>query len=150
MIVALESHAPSAGPSRKCLTLIRINSSAAPERITPPPASCAHTGTLTTTRADGTPHVTAIVFTYADGIARVIASDDTQKVRNIERTGYAAVCQVDGPRWLTLEGPAVVTRDTDRIAVAVEAFTKRFRPPRVNPKRIAIEITVERVLGGVA
>ena len=108
-----------------------------------------HWGTLTTIRANGTPHVTAIAFTYADGTVRVIASDATQKVRNIERTGYASVCQVDGPRWLSLEGPAVVRRDVHGIATAVDGFTERFRPPRVNPKRIAIEITVERVLGGV-
>jgi PPOX class probable F420-dependent enzyme len=108
-----------------------------------------HFGTLTTLRGDGTPHVTAIAFTYGHGTVRIIASDATQKVRNIERTGYAAVCQVDGPRWLALEGPAVVRRDAEGIATAVDAFTEKFRPPRVNPKRIAIEIGVERVLGGV-
>lgn len=108
-----------------------------------------HFGTLTTLRGDGTPHVTAIAFTYADGTVRIIGSDDTQKVRNIERTGYASVCQVDGARWLALEGAATVRRDEESIRIAMDAFEVKFRPPRVNPKRIAIEIAVARVLGGV-
>ena len=108
-----------------------------------------HLGSLTTLRADGTPHVVAIAFT-ADrdaGLVRIIASDGGQKIVNVERTGRAAVCQVDGPRWLSLEGPAVVTRDPGRIARAVADYTKRYRPVRENPERVAIEITVERVLG---
>ncbi|MBU1228236.1 MAG: TIGR03618 family F420-dependent PPOX class oxidoreductase [Actinobacteria bacterium] len=111
-----------------------------------------HLGTLTTLRADGTPHVVAIAFTVdlEAGVVRIITSDGGQKVRNIEGGGRAAVCQVDGPRWLTLEGPAVVTRDSERIADAVAAFEARYHPARENPGRVAIEITVRRVLGPVA
>ena len=109
-----------------------------------------HLGTLTTMRADGTPHVVAIAFTYEaeDGTVSIICGDGTQKVRNIERTGRAAVCQLDGPRWLTLEGPAQVVRDAPGIAGAVSAFEARFRPARENPTRVAIRIEVDRILGG--
>ncbi|MFH2071620.1 MAG: TIGR03618 family F420-dependent PPOX class oxidoreductase [Actinomycetota bacterium] len=111
-----------------------------------------HLGTLTTLRADGTPHVVAIAFTVdlEAGVVRIITSDGGQKVRNIEGGGRAAVCQVDGPRWLTLEGPAVVTRDSERIGAAVTGFEARYHPARENPERVAIEITVRRVLGPVA
>ncbi|MGF1665619.1 MAG: pyridoxamine 5'-phosphate oxidase family protein [Acidimicrobiia bacterium] len=108
-----------------------------------------HLATLSTLRPDGTPHVVAIAFSFDgdDGIVRVITSARSQKARNVERAGRAAVCQVDGPRWLTLEGPAVVTTDPERVAVAVAGFERRYRPARDNPERAAIEITVERVLG---
>jgi PPOX class probable F420-dependent enzyme len=108
-----------------------------------------HLGTLSTVRADGTLHVCAVGFTWdPDGLlVRVITGDGSQKVRNVERSGRAAVGQVDGGRWLSLEGRARVTRDRDEIAGAVARYTERYREPRVNPQRVAIEIVVERVLG---
>jgi F420H(2)-dependent biliverdin reductase len=108
-----------------------------------------HLATLSTLRPDGTPHVVAIAFEFDrnESIVRVITSARSQKARNIERSGRAAICQVDGPRWLTLEGPAIVTTDPDRVARAVAGFERRYRPARDNPDRAAIEVMVERVLG---
>ncbi|HZJ48489.1 MAG TPA: TIGR03618 family F420-dependent PPOX class oxidoreductase [Acidimicrobiia bacterium] len=108
-----------------------------------------HIGSLTTIRPDGSPHVVAISFMFdpTDGVVRIITGDVSRKVHNIEATGRAAVCQVDGRRWLTLEGQAIVTRDVGRIAAAVSAFEARYRTPGPNPKRVAIEITIERVMG---
>jgi PPOX class probable F420-dependent enzyme len=108
-----------------------------------------HLGTLSTLRADGTLHVCAVGFTWdPDGLlVRVITGADSQKVRNVERSGRAAVAQVDGGRWLSLEGRARVTRDPDEIASAVARYTERYQEPRANPRRVAIEIVVERVLG---
>jgi hypothetical protein len=40
-----------------------------------------------------------------------------------------------------------VTDDPDRVAAAVNAHGVRYRQPGENPTRVAIEITVERVLG---
>ncbi|NLU84877.1 PPOX class F420-dependent oxidoreductase [Rhodococcus sp. HNM0569] len=107
-----------------------------------------HLATLTTLRADGTPHVVAIGFTWdaEDGIARVITGGSTQKARNVERNGYASLCQVEGARWLTLEGPARVRSDADSVEGAVARYTRRYRTPRENPTRVALEITVRRVL----
>lgn len=108
-----------------------------------------HLATLTTLRRDNTPHVVAIAFGYdADqGVVRIISSDGTRKVQNIETNGVAAVCQVDGARWLTMEGKARVVRDPERVRTAVEAFESRYRPARENPERVAIEIRVGRILG---
>ena len=108
-----------------------------------------HLGTLSTTRQDGTLHVCAVGFTW-DGdalVARVITREGSQKVRNVERTGRAAVAQVDGGRWLSLEGPARIAREPDAIADAVARYTTRYQEPRPSTERVAIEITVERVLG---
>jgi F420H(2)-dependent biliverdin reductase len=114
-----------------------------------------HLATLTTLRRDGSPHVIAVGFTYdvVSRTARVITSDGTAKVRNAERPGQdgggsrAAVCQVDGRRWLTLEGVAEVSRNRAAITDAEERYAARYRVPRVNPRRVVLTIAVDRMLG---
>lgn len=110
-----------------------------------------HLATLTTLRPDGSPHVVAVGFTFdpAAGLARVITFAPSRKARNVLAApgGRAVVCQVDGGRWLSLEGPAVVTDDPARVAAAVEAYAERYRRPGERDDRVAIEISVDRVLG---
>lgn len=108
-----------------------------------------HLATLTTLRADGTPHVVAVGFTWDNeaGVARVITNRGSQKVRNAERGGYAAITQLEGPRWLTLEGPAQVLDDEAAVAEGVERYAGRYRQPQPNPERVVIEVKVQRVLG---
>ena len=105
-----------------------------------------HLATLSTVGPGGLIHVTAVGFTLADGVVRIITSDGSQKVRNVERDPRATVAQVDGRRWLSLAGRAVVERDPDAVARAEELYTVRYRPPRVNPRRVVIRLTPERVL----
>lgn len=107
-----------------------------------------HLATLTTLRANGTPHVVAVGFTWDPeaGIARIITNDGSVKVNNVRRSGYAAVSQVDGPRWLTLEGPATILEDPASVADAVDRYAGRYRQPRENPTRVVIAIDVQRVL----
>lgn len=90
-------------------------------------------------------------FTWDDdaGIARVISSRSSRKVRNAFHGTRAVLCQVDGPRWLALEGPARTTDDPSSVAEAVRRYALRYRPPRPNPERVAIEIVVDRILGHV-
>jgi PPOX class probable F420-dependent enzyme len=111
-----------------------------------------HLVTLTTLRADGTPHVTPVGCTWdaQAGVIRVICSGTSQKARNARRTGRAAVCQVDGRRWLTLEGPAAVHDDPAAVADAERRYAERYQTPRVNPRRVVLVITVDRVLGTAA
>lgn len=108
-----------------------------------------HLCTLVTLRADGRPHVVPVGVTLdaPAGLARVICTAGTQKARNVGRSGVAVVSQVDGGRWSTLEGQAVVRGEPDAVAEAVRRYAERYRQPRVNPQRVVIEITVERVLG---
>lgn len=107
-----------------------------------------HLATLTTLRPNGTPHVVAVGFTWDDEQkkARIITSGGSQKALNAARGGYAAVSSVEGARWITLEGPAKVLTDADAVADAVARYAVRYRQPRVNPKRVVIEIDVQRVL----
>lgn len=108
-------------------------------------------GTLTTLRPDGSPHVVAIGFTWDGdaGIVRVITFASSRKAANLRANprSRAAVCQVDGGRWITLEGTATVTDDPARVSEAVRRYAERYQPPRPRDDRVAIEIEVDRVLG---
>ncbi len=115
-----------------------------------------HLATLSTPRADGTIHVVPVGVTVdvAPGLARVITSGHSVKARRLlaaAAEGYpalpAAVCQVDGARWSTLEGVAVLNSDPAAVAEAVRRYAVRYRMPRENPARVVIEIEVLRVLG---
>jgi PPOX class probable F420-dependent enzyme len=109
-----------------------------------------HLCTLTTLRADGSPHVVAVGATLdvVAGVARVISSAGSAHVRHIRRgQDRVALCQVDGARWATVEGVAVVRDDPEPVAEAVRRYAERYRTPRPNPARVAIEIRVTRVLG---
>ena len=110
-----------------------------------------HLATLTTLRSDNTPHVVAVGFTWDpdEQLVRVITFAPSRKARNVaERPGSAAaVCQVDGGRWLTLEGRATVTDDPGRVAEAVRRYAGRYNEPKQRTDRVVIEIAVDRIMG---
>lgn len=108
-----------------------------------------HLATLTAPRPDGTPHVAPVCFTYEPDtrLARIITFRSARRVAFIGDGARVALCQVDGPRWLTLEGHAVVTDEADRVAEAERRFAERYRPPRQRDDRVAVEVTVDRLMG---
>ena len=110
-----------------------------------------HLCTLTTLRADGTPHVVPVGVTVDidERCAWVITSGTSQKVRHLRRSPVLAVCQVDGRRWSTIEGRGTVLEDEASVARAVGCYATRYRQPRVNPERVAVRIEVDRFLGNV-
>jgi PPOX class probable F420-dependent enzyme len=114
-----------------------------------------HLVTLTTLRPDGSPHVVAVGATLdvPGGLARVITSGSSRKVTHVRAAGSdgarVAICQVDGRRWSTIEGLATVTDDPAAVAEAVRRYAERYRMPRPNATRVAVEIAVTRVLGSV-
>lgn len=108
-----------------------------------------HLATLTTLRADGSPHVVPVGFAFDPDavVVRVITFAGAVKARNAQRGGRAAVSQVDGGRWLTLEGTVRLLTDPDHVAVAVAGYTARYRQPKQRDDRVAIEIAVDKVMG---
>lgn len=110
-----------------------------------------HLGTLTIVRADGTPHVTAVGFTYASETQtmRVITWADSWKAKHVAALGnaQAAVCCVDGGRWLTFSGTARVTDEPHAIAEGVRRYAERYRPPKERDDRVVIEISVSKIVG---
>ena len=109
-----------------------------------------HLATLTTLRPDGTPHVVAVGFTWDPqaGLVRVITNGTSRKVAHV-RAGSprAVVAQVDRVRWLALEGVPSVSDDPERVAEAVRRYALRYRQPSETPRRVVVEIAVDRVLG---
>lgn len=109
-----------------------------------------HHGALATLRANGTPHVVPVGFTtsFVDGTAtvRVITFANAVKVANVRRDGRASITQIDGARWVTFEGAAVVRDDADTVAAAVAAYAGRYRQPKERTDRVVLEITVERIM----
>jgi len=116
-----------------------------------------HLATLTTLRTDGSPHVVAVGFSYdAEArIARVITWASSQKAVNAGRmqvTGQrGAVCQVDGGRWLSLEGTVRLVTATgdgaEAVQPGIDGYTRRYRQPKERDDRAVIEIDVDRILG---
>ena len=90
-----------------------------------------------------------IVVDPAVGLAFGITSGRSQKVANLRRDPRVAVCQVDRGRWSTLEGTAEVLEDPESVADAVRRYAERYRQPRENPERVAVRITITRVIGNV-
>lgn len=114
-----------------------------------------HLVTLTTPRANGFPHVVPVGATLdvENGLARVITSGDSLKVRHVRRWGGegapVALCQVDGRYWATIEGRARILDAPEEVAEAVRRYAERYRQPRENPKRVVLVITITRVLGNL-
>lgn len=108
-----------------------------------------HLSTLTTLRPDGTPHVVPVGFTWDDDsrLVRVITSRGSRKARNAALGGRAVVCQVQGWKWLSLEGVPRLVEDPEAVADAERRYAQRYRQPRENPERVVLEIAVDRVLG---
>jgi PPOX class probable F420-dependent enzyme len=112
-----------------------------------------HLATLTTLRTDGSPHVVAVGFSYdvEAQVARVITWGASQKSLNAARMQVAgqraAVCQVDGGRWLSLEGQVRLVADPIGIQPGVHGYAARYQQPKERDDRTVIEIDVDRILG---
>ncbi|WP_439591436.1 PPOX class F420-dependent oxidoreductase [Microbacterium sp.] len=106
-----------------------------------------HLATLSTLGRGGVIHVVAVGYTLDEGVVRIITSDRTQKVRNIERDARATVAQVSGPQWISIAGEATIERDPAAVAHAVALYAERYRQPRANPQRVVIRLSPDRVMG---
>jgi PPOX class probable F420-dependent enzyme len=107
--------------------------------------------TLTTVRADGSPHVVPVGFTYDEATQRVriITSPSNQKARNASRGSVGLVCQVDGGRWLTLEGRCELRTDDESVAECARRYEARYGHPPRRPGWASLEIVVTRCFGRV-
>lgn len=108
-----------------------------------------HFATLTTLRRDGSPHVVPVGFSYwpEQRLARIITFASSTKARNAALGKRAALSQIDGARWLTLEGTVGLATNEASVAVAVAGYAARYRQPGERLDRVAIEIVVDRVMG---
>jgi F420H(2)-dependent biliverdin reductase len=109
-----------------------------------------HLATFTTLRRNGSPHAVPVGFTWDDEarVARVISSRGSAKVVQARAGRRASLTQVDGRRWLTLEGSTRVLEDAASVRDAEQRYAVRYRHPRPNPERVVVVLDVDRVLGG--
>lgn len=109
-----------------------------------------HLATLTTLRTDSSPHSVPVGFTWDARTAQawIITGGGSVKARQARRGGRASICQLDGARWMTLEGVPRVEDDPEVVAEAVRRYAVRYRQPRPNPERVALIVDVDRVLAG--
>ncbi|RNM14687.1 pyridoxamine 5'-phosphate oxidase family protein [Nocardioides pocheonensis] len=111
--------------------------------------------TVSTVRPDGTPHVVpmGVVLDVEADLAWAITSRQSRKARNIRAAGPEgapiAACQVDGRHWSTVEGRALLLDDEASVREAEQRYAARYKVPRENPLRVAVRISVTRVLGNV-
>lgn len=113
-----------------------------------------HLCTVTTLGADGSPHVTPMgVVVDLDDPERprawAVTSTGSQKAVNLRRDPRVAVCQVDGRRWSTLHATVEVLDDPASVAEAEARYAARYRQPRENPLRVALRMSITKVVGNV-
>jgi PPOX class probable F420-dependent enzyme len=111
-----------------------------------------HLAALTTIRPDGTPHVVPVGFTWDDeaGLVRIITGGGSRKVAHLRAAGEGAravVCQFERGRWLTLEGPTILTTEPTEVAEGVLRYAQRYREPSENAERVVIAVRVDRIMG---
>ncbi len=63
---------------------------------------------LSTVDSKGRAHAVPVWFLWHSGKFSVVTDRGSQKHRNAERTGRAALTVVDGARYITAEGPVTV------------------------------------------
>src|SRR5258708_20088219 len=95
-----------------------------------------HLAMLTALRPDNSPHVVAVGFTFdpKTHIARVITTGGSQKAVNADERGVAVLSQVDGARWLSLEGKASGNSEPEPFPHAKLPHPHASPPPKSNPK----------------
>ncbi len=110
-----------------------------------------HLCTVTSLRADGSPHVVplGVVLDPEGRQAWAITTAGTQKAVNLARDPRFAACQVERGRWASIEGTAEVLADSDSVAEAVRRYAERYKQPRENPQRVALRVSIERVVGNL-
>lgn len=109
-----------------------------------------HLATLTTLRPDGTPHVVPVAFTWdaTRGVALVTTTSTSMKARHLRDhgPGRGALCQVDGGRWITLEGVVDLDDDPGQVALAEAAHARRYARLDPDPQRVVLRVEVDRVM----
>jgi PPOX class probable F420-dependent enzyme len=112
-----------------------------------------HLATLTTLRGDGSPHVTPVAFMWdaTIGAALMTTERGSAKAVNARRrpdggVPRAAICQVDGGRWLTIEGTIEVDDTPEAVADAVARHARRYHAIEPSDARVVLRLIADRVL----
>lgn len=114
-------------------------------------------GTLATVDGKGTPTQVLVWYMLRDDEILVLSVAASQKVKNMQRTGWASLSVSQGPRYVSVRGHASIESDLARVKAAYTAMVHRYLPPDAAEKwladradqmdqRIVIHIPIEHVL----
>jgi F420H(2)-dependent biliverdin reductase len=108
-----------------------------------------HLATLTTLRADGSPHVVPVGFSFDPDAVRGAGDHLGRSVKARNAGARRPRRGVAGRRRPLADagGPGAAVTDPDGVAAAVAGYTERYRPPKQRDDRVAIEIAVDKVMG---
>jgi general stress protein 26 len=93
---------------------------------------------------------TAVVgfhFDMTKNTIRIISQKNSKKVKNITQNNNVSLSQIRENKWLSFIGTATIKYDEESIKHATDAYTVRYEKPSENPDRVAIEISVKKILG---
>ncbi|MBA3823716.1 MAG: TIGR03618 family F420-dependent PPOX class oxidoreductase [Ktedonobacterales bacterium] len=94
-------------------------------------------GTLATVSSNGIP-AQVLVWYMREGDEILVASQSTtQKIKNIQKTGWASLSVSQGPRFLTVRGQATVETDPAKTREQYQRIVHRYLPPEAADKWIA-------------
>ena len=85
------------------------------------------------------------------GLARVTMRVTSRKARNVsgapDSSARAVLCSVEGRSWITLEGAATISDDSDEVTEALRRYALRYeRTPGPDPARVVLRLVVDRVM----
>ena len=116
------------------------------------------TAELATAWQDGRVHAVPVWYRFADGEFTILTERDSQKARNVARSGRATLCMDEREgaiRWLTVEGPARIEDPVsydERLALHViyrgEEGAHRVVDRGGHERMVKIVLTPERWLSG--
>ena len=86
-------------------------------------------------------------FNMIDNKIRIISQKNSKKVKNIKQNDHVSLSQIRENKWLSFIGTATIKYDEESIKQAMDAYTLRYEKPSENPNRVAIEISVKKILG---
>jgi general stress protein 26 len=86
---------------------------------------------ITTTRADGQPHVTPLIAPYVDGSLHFCTGEREQKAKNLAHATKVTMLTAEGSRFdegfdVVVEGEAVRVTDTARLQELAAAWEEQY------------------------
>jgi PPOX class probable F420-dependent enzyme len=100
---------------------------------------------LATVGADGTPHAAPVEVLVRDGKVCCWCESYSVKVRNVKRTGRAALTAYKGGAGALVRGPARLLTEADpSYAEIARGFLDKYRRDEVYGNDTIVEITPER------
>jgi hypothetical protein len=100
-----------------------------------------HTSWLTTTNADGSPHVRPVGAVQVDGVRYFNSGPATRKSRNIAADPQCVLSIATQQFDLVIEGHAVRVTDVDELNTVVEVFRRGGWPAQVDGDALTAEFS---------